>query len=127
MKRQSTRRADASTELVRAWKDWTAGAPRTPTASPAALPQYAGLTSAQELTERQRLVDADIDAAARRSSLAGLTLRTALRDVSDVVVGLPADLLSGGTEVPLSVVTRGDRLRGLGLLLVAMAVVIAVL
>jgi len=115
-------RLDASTTLVRAWKRWTAGQPSRPTVAPGALPQYAGLTSAQELAARQRQADADAEESSRRSGLGGLTIRTALQDLREVVVGVPADLLED-REVPLAdLLARNDRLRGLGLLLLLAAV-----
>jgi len=85
-------------------------------------PTFAGLTSAQELVDRQAASDAAKAAAARRSSLAGLTLRTAWEDVTDVVVGIPSDLF--GASGPLSLrdlLAKNDRLRGLGLLVLLLA------
>ena len=78
---------------------------------------YAGLTSAQELAARQAEANRQAEEAAARSSMAGLTLRTAMEDVREAVVGLPADLFGQSGAVSLGdVLGKNDRLRGLGIL-----------
>lgn len=105
----------------------TATAPPAGATTAAALvPKYAGLTSAQELARRQAAADREFADRARRSSLAGLTIRTALEDVREVLVGVPADLFGAsssegdGGALPLAhLLAKNDRLRGLGLLCLA--------
>lgn len=84
---------------------------------------YAGLTTPQEVASRQEQMNAEEDRRVARSSLEGLTLRTALEDVREVITGIPADLFGNSAEpLPLrDVLTKNDRLRGLGLLLLAVA------
>lgn len=109
-------RQDASTVL---WRRWTEAAGSPPSAL---APQYAGLTSAEDLAARQDGANREAEARARRSSMAGLTLRTALEDVREAVVGVPADVY--GQSGPLSLaalLAKNDRLRGLGLLLLLLA------
>ncbi len=78
---------------------------------------YAGLSSGQDLARRQAEADRLVDRAAARSSMAGLTLRTAMEDVQEVVVGIPADLFGQSGPLPLwDVLNKNDRLRGLGIL-----------
>jgi hypothetical protein len=124
-----------------------AGAPAKPAATPAATPAPAkpappapeparpprsapvpgeylyALTSAEDLAARQRAADAAAADAARRSGLAGLTLRTAWEDLREFLVGVPADLTAAtGRRVPLGeLLCRNDRLRGLGVALVLAA------
>lgn len=82
-------------------------------------PRYSGLTSAEEIMARQRDSDSKMDASVRRSSMAGLTLRVAMQDVREVLVGIPHDLYEGDASFP-GVLVKNDRLRGLGVLLLAL-------
>ena len=78
---------------------------------------YAGLSSAQDLAARQAEANRHAEEEASRSSMAGLTLRTAMEDVREVVVGIPADLFGQSGPVSLAdLVGKNDRLRGLGIL-----------
>lgn len=91
-----------------------------------AFPKLAGLTSAEDMAARQARADRDFAAKAHRSSLAGLTLRTALQDMREVLVGIPHDVYSSPGSVSLwDLVTRNDRLRGLGLLVLTGALLAA--
>ena len=107
------------------WRNWTNSSllknNSSTTAAAArstATPRYAGLTSAQELVARQRAADGLYDQRARRASLSGLTLRTALEDVREVLVELPIEAYSSGGSLA-GLLTKNDRLRGLGLALLA--------
>lgn len=121
-------REDASTALLRTFSFWTpeaggGGRAAPPTPAPGAMPQYAGLTSAQELAGRQAEADAQARARAARSSMSGLTIRTALEDLREVVVGIPADLFGQSGDLALrDLLARNDRLRGLGVLLVSLSI-----
>lgn len=86
-------------------------------------PRYSGLTSAVDIARRQAEADRVADAAARRSSMEGLTLRTALEDAREVLFGMPADLWGGDAVALSDLLLKRDRLRGLGVLLVALALV----
>lgn len=89
-----------------------------------ATPRFAGLTSAEDIANRQRRANLRIALAARRSSLAGLTLRVALDDVKEVLVGVPRDLFESRQPASLSsLFLKNDRLRGTGLLLLLFATV----
>lgn len=88
-------------------------------------PRYAGLTSAVDIARRQKAADEARAVRAKRSSLQGLTLRTALEDIREVLVGLPRDLYAsaGGPEslTLVDLLAKNDRLRGLGLLAAVLA------
>ena len=90
-----------------------------------AAPEYAGLTSAVDVARRQSAAAALADAALARSSMRGLTLRVALQDAREALVGIPADLFGGERDL-LRVLTRNDRLRGIGVLALALSVLYAV-
>ena len=97
-------------------------APQAPEAWPGALisytqPRYSGLTSAVDVASRQDLANRQADAALRRSSMEGLTLRTALQDAREALVGVPADVYAGASLA--DALLKNDRLRGLGVLAVA--------
>ncbi len=62
---------------------------------------------ARQSRHRQREQDA---------AMANLTLRTAFRDAGEALVGIPADMF-GERPAPLTVLTRNNRLRGLGVIL----------
>lgn len=51
------------------------------------------------------------------------SIETYLRDAQDALEGIPSDLISGGS----SVFTKGNRLRGLGLILVLVGAVLFLL
>ena len=72
--------------------------------------------------DRASAQDAQGEERAKRSSLAGITLRTAWEDLADVVVGIPSDLFGASGALPLAdLLTKNDRLRGLGLLMLVLA------
>ena len=99
--------------------------PPTRRRAPPAASLYAGLTTAQEVAAREAAQNRQAEARRTRSSLAGLTLRTAWEDVKEAVVGIPGDLY--GASGPLSLwelTVKRDRLRGLGLLLIALAILV---
>ena len=89
-----------------------------------AAPQYAGLTSAVEVASRAAAADAADAADAARSSMRGLTLRVALQDAREALLGIPADLYAGDGDLA-AVLTRNDRLRGLGVLALALGALLA--
>ena len=122
--KRALRRFGASTGIDSA----TVVPPARTRRSPVVVSLYAGLTTAKQVAARQALQNRRIDARRTRSSLAGLTLRTAWEDIREVAVGIPADLY--GASGPLSLwdlAVKRDRLRGLGLLLIAVAVLTAAL
>lgn len=87
-----------------------------------AQPRYAGLTSAVDIARRQKAADEARAVRAKRSSLQGLTLRTALEDIREVLVGLPRDLYAAPEGRTLAdLLSKNDRLRGLGLLAAVLA------
>lgn len=88
-------------------------------------PQYAGLTSAVSIATRQKAADEVRAVRSKRSSLQGLTLRTAFEDIREVLVGLPRDVY-GSNEPLVTLVRKNDRLRGLGLLSTALALFVLV-
>ena len=92
-------------------------------------PEYAGLTSAEQIASRQEQAEAVFEARTARSSLGGLTLRVALQDMREALVGVPADLFSShGPLNAWDIFTRRDRLRGLGLwILILVVLAVAVL
>lgn len=71
-----------------------------------------------DVATRQRRANAHAAQRQQRSSMRGLTLRTALEDIREVLVDLPRDYFAGGSLVDLLV--KNDRLRGLGLLALAL-------
>lgn len=96
----------------------------SPPQAPRALPTFAGLTTSAELTRRQLELNRARAAAAHRSSLEGLTLRVAMQDIREAALGIPRDIARATGPVPLGTLlfTR-DRLRGLGLLCLVLAIV----
>lgn len=76
-------------------------------------PQFAGLTTPSDIAAREEAHNRRADEAVRRSSVRALTLRMAMGDVRDALMGW--DLL------------ERDRLRGIGLLLIATGLVYMVL
>ena len=90
---------------------------------PSSAPQYAGLTTSEEIATRQARANERYDARIQRSSLAGLTLRTAWADMKEILVGFPEDLAAARTSKSLwDLLGKNDRLRGLGLVLIVFAV-----
>lgn len=116
---------DGEIPRLAAWAGAAAGSVPGPLVGSRDTGLYAGLTSAERLAARQAAAEAATDASARRSSLAGLTLRTAWEDAREVLVGVPADLLNGPDASLAAVFGRADRLRGLGVLALGLAVLVA--
>lgn len=89
---------------------------------PYTLQRYtSGLTTSADVAERQDAEERQADATSQRSSLAGLTLRTAGEDMYAALTGIPADLYERRGRVGLEIFTREDRLRGLGLWLIVLS------
>lgn len=86
--------------------------------------QAYGIVPSQDLMRMSREATVESERAIRRSSLRDLTYETAIQDAHEALVGLAADL-TGATERRSlgAMLAHGDRLRGLGILLVALAVV----
>lgn len=60
----------------------------------------------------------------KRSTWKGLTLRIAVQDMWEALTGIPADIYQNSGRVSLKeLITRDDRLRGLGLIFFLIAVV----
>lgn len=86
------------------------------------LPRYAGLTSARQMAERQESANRRAEAIAAKASMEGLTLRTGIQDIRDVVLGIPHDLMNATCPQPLwTTCSKNNRLRGFGLLLLIAA------
>ena len=86
-----------------------------------------GIASAKDVIEAQNAANARRDAAVRRAGVAALTPRIAWREAAEALTGIPADLYAG-KSVREAFVTGGvgdhgvgSRLRGVGVLLVAFA------
>lgn len=94
--------------------------------SPEALESMAsyGITPSRDLARLQAEANREGQARYRQSSLGALTWDTAVADAHDALVGLTADL-SGTTERHSlkEMLSHGDRLRGLGVLLIGVALV----
>lgn len=107
------------------WANSSLGPPVKRPGQTSVAPLFAGLTSAEDIAARQVRADREYTDRAHRSSLAGLTLRTALEDLREVVVGIPSDLYGASGDLALwDVLTRNDRLRGLGLLALCIGVLV---
>ena len=88
--------------------------------------RIAGLTTAVDIADRRARHEALVDRTAHRSSLAGMTLRTVLEDLGEVIDGLPRDFSAEGPRVSFyQLLARNDRLRGLGLALLVVAFIMA--
>jgi hypothetical protein len=100
-----------------AWSpDWPS------TLVPHSLRRYSGMTAATDVAALQAGHDRKADARAARSSLAGMTLRTAWEDMHEALVGIPADLYGSPGPVSLrDLFLKGDRVRGLGLWMAVLA------
>jgi hypothetical protein len=80
------------------------------------------LVRADEMLALQKMADKYREAGARRSSLAGLSVSTAVADARDALLGIPEDLLGNTPRKSLwDSFTYGDRLRGVGVLMVAIS------
>lgn len=90
-------------------------------------PRLPALLTPQQLAARSELLQRDYEARAERSSLRGITLRTAAQDMREVLVGLPADAAAAGTVDLPALLGVNDRLRGLGMLMMVSGLVVGVL
>ena len=100
--------------------------PETPEPAADSLLNY-GLTSPETIAMLQRRANDRADADVRRSSVATMTYQSAVRDAYDALVGITADLAGNTPRKSLGdILGHGDRLRGLGVLLIALALVGAV-
>ena len=83
-----------------------------------------GLTPSRDIARLQREANERAEAAYARSSLRRLSYEEAVEDAREALVGLAADL-TGATERHslVDMVLHGDRLRGLGILLIGLALV----
>lgn len=80
------------------------------------------LVRADEMLALQKTANRYREADARRSSLAGLSVATAVSDARDALLGIPEDLLGNTPRKSLwDSFTHGDRLRGVGVLMVAIS------
>lgn len=83
-----------------------------------------GLTSSADLMKLQEKANTEARKAHERSGLSSLTYDTAFADAHEALVGLTEDL-SGATDRRSlkEMLVYQDRLRGLGVLLIALALV----
>lgn len=80
------------------------------------------LVRADEMMALQKMSDRYREADAARSSLAGLDVSTAVADAREALLGIPEDLLGNTPRKSLwDSFTHNDRLRGVGVLMVAIA------
>jgi hypothetical protein len=81
-----------------------------------------GLVSPQVLAAFQDLANAQARLEYQRSGLAGLSFETAVADAKEALTGIVADLQGTTRRRSLTdIVTHGDRLRGLGILCLFLA------
>lgn len=100
--------------------------PATPEPAVDSLLNY-GLTSPDTIAEMQRRANEKSDADVRRSSVAAMTYQSAVRDAYEALVGITADLAGNTPRKSIGdILGHGDRLRGVGVLLIALALVGAV-
>lgn len=85
-------------------------------------PRYAGLTTAVDIATRQRLANAIHERKMNRSSMRGLTLRTAFQDIREVLVGIPHDYHGRKSMALSTLLFKNDRLRGIGLLAIIIGI-----
>ena len=80
------------------------------------------LATSKDLVDMQKRAT---ELAAKRkyeSSWQGLTIRRAVEDAKEALLGIPADLFGNSKPLPLGeVLTKGDRLRGVGIILAVAA------
>ena len=83
-----------------------------------------GLTPSKTIMDMQKEANAEAVRSYKTSSLSNITYATAVDDAQDALVGLMADL-SGTTERHSlkDMLMHKDRMRGLGFLLIALALV----
>ena len=83
-----------------------------------------GITPAGDLMALQQQVNTEATQRHKRSTLADLSYETALGDAHDALTGLAEDLAGNTPRKGLKeMLTHNDRLRGLGVLLIALALV----
>jgi hypothetical protein len=87
----------------------------------AALPTFAGLSTPQLVARRQDEVNLAHEKAMASASVRALTLRTALREMRDVMVTMPREWHAKPVSVQ-ALLTR-NRLRGLGVLCIMLTLV----
>ena len=88
-------------------------------------PRYSGLTSSADIALRQAEANRVADEALRRSGMEGLTLRTALADAREVLAGIPADIAAGRASLG-ALLSKNDRLRGLGVVSILLGLLVLV-
>lgn len=121
-----TMRNEARATTARFPGQFSAPAPDTRAPTDRELSQMAsfGITPPDKLVKWQAEANAEAAERYKQSSLAGLTYQSAVQDAHEALTGITADLL--GTTSRKSVkdmVTHNDRLRGLGILLIVLALV----
>lgn len=76
------------------------------------------LATSKDLVNLQKRANELADRERYESSWEGLTIRRAVRDAMEALLGIPADLFGNTKPVPLAeLLTKNNRLRGVGILL----------
>lgn len=82
-----------------------------------------GLASSESLMQLQQQADSAVNASVKRSQVSGLTFEIAVSDARDALMGITTDLAGNTSRRSLvDIVTYKDRLRGLGVIMIALAV-----
>lgn len=82
-----------------------------------------GMTSSEDIQKMQRHENARAARALRRSEVSSLTLDVAVEDAKNALTGILTDLAGGGPRKSIpDVFLHHDRLRGLGVLCMTLAV-----
>lgn len=88
------------------------------------IPTFAGLSTPQLVARHQEEANVAHDRALASASVRALTLRTALREMRDVMVTLPRQLLTPAPRpAAMGALLTHNRLRGLGLLCIVLTLV----
>ena len=83
-----------------------------------------GITPSADLMTLQQRANADAQRAEKRSELSALTYDTALADAQEALVGITGDLSGGSDRRSLKeILVHENRLRGLGILLISLALI----
>jgi hypothetical protein len=81
------------------------------------------LATSKDIAKLQDEANAVVDKQYKESTWRGLTLRLAVKDTYEALTGIPADIYKNSGNVSLkNLLTRNNRLRGLGIFFVLFAV-----
>ena len=94
---------------------------------PKAIENVAGLelnnlATAKDIATLQDKANKNAEEQYRQSTVRGLTLRNGVQDMREALTGIWSDLYKNNMEADVNIFTKNNRLRGLGLMFVLVAI-----